>query len=60
MQTSTKRDVDGYRGGNANACISYDVDVKDIVRCANGEIWTIKYTKCDKRGHIGNNCPGKE
>ena len=59
LQTSTKRDADGYRGSNANACIPCDVDVNDIVRGANGEIWTIKCTKCDKWGHIGNNCPGE-
>ena len=59
LQTSTKRDADGYRGDNANACIPCDVDVNDIVRGANGEIWTIKCTKCDKWGHIGNNCPGE-
>eukprot|EP00957_Ditylum_brightwellii_P118370 9027756-Ditylum_brightwellii.AAC.1 len=38
LQISTKRDVDGYRGGNANACIPCDVHVKDIVHGANGEI----------------------
>eukprot|EP00957_Ditylum_brightwellii_P070190 5332283-Ditylum_brightwellii.AAC.1 len=48
LQTSKKRDADGYCGGNANSCIPCDVDVKDIIRGANGEIWTIKYTKCDK------------
>ena len=59
LQTSTKRDADGYRGGNANACIPCDVDIGDIVRGTNGEIWTIKCTKCDKWGHIGSYCPGE-
>ena len=52
-----KKDADGYRGGNLNACIPCDVDISSIVRGTNKEIWCIKCNKCERWGHTNMFCP---
>eukprot|EP00957_Ditylum_brightwellii_P084302 6409998-Ditylum_brightwellii.AAC.1 len=52
-----RKDADGYRCGNANACIPIDVEVTDIVCGTNGKLWTVKCNKCSKWGHAGGHFP---
>ena len=52
-----RKDADRYRGGNGNVCIPCEVEIMDIVRGMNVEIWTAKCNKCQKWGHTANHCP---
>ena len=56
LNKNRPRDADGYRGSRTG-CILCDVEVADIVKGTNQEIWTVKCDKCEKWGYNRRYCP---
>ena len=56
QSTNRFTDASGYRGGR-NGCIPCDVEVSEIVKGTNQEVWTVKCNTCDKCGHHSKYCP---
>ena len=52
-------DASGYRGGRTG-CIPCDVEVEDIVKGTNREVWTVKCNNCERWGHHSKYCPSNE